>query len=68
MMHQSLHTLVEVGTGGIKDEVLVSSARMFLPFGLGATASTVDPFCYPPNFATGSVYSPGVCPSGMNNF
>jgi hypothetical protein len=30
-MRQSLHTLVEVGTGGIKDELLVSSARMFLP-------------------------------------
>jgi hypothetical protein len=29
MMHQSLHTLLEVSTSGIK--LLVSSAQMFLP-------------------------------------
>jgi len=46
MMHQSLHTLFEVGIG--------------ISFGSGATASTVDPLCYPPNFVTDSVYSPGV--------
>jgi hypothetical protein len=32
MMHQSLHTLLEVGTG--------------VSFGSGATASTVDPLCH----------------------
>lgn len=71
-MHQSLHTLVEVGTGGIQDELLVSSARMFLPrvrlVSVWVPQSTVDPLCYPPNFAKDSVYSPGVCPSGMNSF
>jgi len=51
MMHQSLHTLLEVGTG--------------VSFGSGATASTVDPLCHPPNFVTDSVYSPGVYPSSM---
>jgi hypothetical protein len=31
---------------------------------LGQTGNLVDPRCYPTNFATDDVYSPGVCPSG----